>query len=417
MNKHRVNKLKKTPLFSGVSDDDLALIAERLDELEFKAGETVIREEEPGDAFFIIEKGKVRISASIDENDEIILSYLEAGDYFGEMALLTGDVRSATVTADEDLKLLKLKKEDFEQLINNNPLITLTLTHRLSKRLKEANKIREERERYFKQKITPSGDLGKIDVVSLLKFVEENSLTGKITLKHGEETAIFHYEKGQLLILDYQNKEEDEALDIILQWVEGKFIIEPRLYTLPGETDTEETETDSEQKEDTARSEVKVKTAKKSIKEEKEKTKKRAEETTEVREKEDKIPAEPEKIVEMYLAEKLNEFIRLVGLRDLQAALNQSFNKFEPFFSELSDFEIKVMLSPEIKLSLKNGWREKHVLLLALLLRFIVQSIQGKVFGMDFWAPLSSNIALNRWLREQGFFDYYDNASDFIKDL
>ena len=417
MNKHRVNKLKKTPLFSGVSDDDLALIAERLDELEFKAGETVIREEEPGDAFFIIEKGKVRISASIDENDEIILSYLEAGDYFGEMALLTGDVRSATVTADEDLKLLKLKKEDFEQLINNNPLITLTLTHRLSKRLKEANKIREERERYFKQKITPSGDLGKIDVVSLLKFVEENSLTGKITLKHGEETAIFHYEKGQLLILDYQNKEEDEALDIILQWVEGKFIIEPRLYTLPGETDTEETETDSEQKEDTARSEVKVKTAKKSIKEEKEKTKKRAEETTEVREKEDKIPAEPEKIVEMYLAEKLNEFIRLVGLRDLQAALNQSFNKFEPFFSELSDFEIKVMLSPEIKLSLKNGWREKHVLLLALLLRFIVQSIQGKVFGMDFWEPLSSNIALNRWLREQGFFDYYDNASDFIKDL
>ncbi|HID40397.1 MAG TPA: cyclic nucleotide-binding domain-containing protein, partial [Calditrichaeota bacterium] len=112
MNKHRVNKLKKTPLFSGVSDDDLALIAERLDELEFKAGETVIREEEPGDAFFIIEKGKVRISASIDENDEIILSYLEAGDYFGEMALLTGDVRSATVTADEDLKLLKLKKEE-----------------------------------------------------------------------------------------------------------------------------------------------------------------------------------------------------------------------------------------------------------------------------------------------------------------
>ena len=119
----------------------------------------------------------------------------------------------------------------------------------------------------------------------------------------------------------------------------------------------------------------------------------------------------------MYFDEKLNEFIRLVGSRDLQNALNQSYHKFEPFFTELSDFEIKAMPTLEIKISLQNGWREKHVLLMALLLRYIVQSIEGEVFGMNFWAPLSRNSALNRWLSEQGFFDYYDNASDFIKDL
>ena len=416
MKQQRVEKLKKIHLFSDVSSEDLTLIAEKLDELDFKAGEAVIREGEPGEAFFIIEKGRVRISASIDENDEIILSYLEAGDYFGEMALLTDDVRSATVTAEEDLQLLKLKKEDFEQLINNNPQITLTLTHRLSKRLKEANKIREERERYFKQKIMPSGDLSKINVISLLKFAEENSLSGKLTLRHGDETAVFYYEKGQLSALDYQNKEENEALDIILQWQEGKFVIEPKLYTLPVKEGEEETETIETREKETAASDLKTKKGKKTAKKKRETKKDDTRGAGKVK-KEDKIPDQPGKIVEMYLSEKLNEFIRLVGSRDLQNALNQSYHKFEPFFTELSDFAIKAMPTLEINISLKNGWREKHVLLMALLLRYIVQSIEGEVFGMDFWAPLSRNSALNRWLSKQGFFDYYDNAVDFIKDL
>ncbi|HGY56756.1 MAG TPA: cyclic nucleotide-binding domain-containing protein [Caldithrix abyssi] len=453
MEEIQLQNLKKIPLFFDAANKVLALIAERLETVRYSKGETIIREGDPGDAFYIILRGKVRISAAIDENDEIILSYLSDGDYFGEMALLTDDVRSATVTAEEDLELLKLQKEDFKQLVSSNAEITLSLTHMLSERLKAANKIREERERYFKQKIMPSGDLKAFDVISLLRFAEENSLSGKLTLKHDQDVAIFYYEKGQLFSLDFQNKEEDEALDIILQWEEGQFVIEPRLYELESQKDDaaeesgmsgEETAAahEEEREEDTSAAETppeieepadEVQPAPHVPEEshgdlsEADKTEigdaveKPAEETASEPEpkpaEEEALPEEPAKIVQSYLSEKLSEFIRLIGTRDLQTALNQSYDQFAPYFAELSDFKLQAMPEVHIEIASANGWKEKHTMLLAILLRHLVRYMDREVFGMDFWSPLSKDDAINRWLSRQGFFEYYDHADDFIRDL
>ncbi|MEJ2054879.1 MAG: cyclic nucleotide-binding domain-containing protein [Calditrichaceae bacterium] len=366
--------LEKIPLFSHTDAKERERIAEKLTLVSFKRNNVIIKEGDQGNCLYLIKNGRVRVVSTIEpDNEEIILSYLEDGDYFGEMALITGEPRSATVIAESDIELYKLDKTDFDALILKNPNISISLTHVLTQRLQMANKSRENSERYYKSRITPSGYIKDTDLVKLLKFAEENSLTGKIVLRRNQKEANFHYRKGQLEKLDFEGKSEDEAMDELFTWPDGEFKIEPSIFKFSSTTELEITETTSEQL---------------------------------------VFP----QILSAYLHEKFSEFIRIAGSRITQTALNKSYHKFRNYFSMINEIQIRTTPELEVEVSMIDQWTDKHVLFSAVLLRDVVNTIEKDLVGMKFWSNLTNNETINNKLKELQFFEYYDQAIDLIKD-
>ncbi len=393
------------PLFQSLSEDELTLLVEKLDELHFQAGETIIREGEQGDCMFLLRNGVVRVFAQIPEGgDEITLSRLEAGDYFGEMALITGDTRSASVQAVTDVKLWKLSKTDFDELIKNYPDITLSLTHMLSQRLKHTNKALELSEKQIRERFIPQGTLDAVDVISLLKFAEENSLTGYLEIRNEEDKALFTFEKGQLKNLDYNGKEETEAMDEILLWKAGRFTIEPEMFNLNAvDAVPEQGKEDSLQKNDVDKPEQPVENEG---------------DGTVIREDYSNDSEwdvlTPVELFNRYLSEKVGEFNRFAGLQVTKNALRQSYIKFRDYFDVINDIEIES--SPEVRIEIRtDNWSEKHTLFAAILLRSLVNIIERDVIGIAFWNPESAHSAINEQLKIISYFEYFEQATDFVR--
>ena len=103
----------------------------------FKAGEFIFRENDPGDAMFIIEKGQVEIVKTIG-GEERRLTLFEPGDFFGEMSILEDLPRGASARAVTDCKLLQIDHSTFDQMLRENPEIGIRMMRSLSRRLREA---------------------------------------------------------------------------------------------------------------------------------------------------------------------------------------------------------------------------------------------------------------------------------------
>ncbi|OQY34675.1 MAG: Crp/Fnr family transcriptional regulator [Spirochaetaceae bacterium 4572_59] len=100
----------------------------------FKAGDIIFCEFEPGDSFYLIQSGKVKI-VKIFGDIEKTIDIMHPGEFFGEMALLEEAPRSATIIAVEETKLLEFNRENFEILMKGNPQIALKLLKLFSKRI------------------------------------------------------------------------------------------------------------------------------------------------------------------------------------------------------------------------------------------------------------------------------------------
>jgi len=100
----------------------------------FQKGDMIFCEYEPGDAFYLIQEGRVRIAKVIADIDKTI-DVLQPGEVFGEMAILEGTPRSASAFAEERVKALKFSKENFEILLQGNPQITLKILRLFTKRI------------------------------------------------------------------------------------------------------------------------------------------------------------------------------------------------------------------------------------------------------------------------------------------
>ncbi|MCX8059159.1 MAG: Crp/Fnr family transcriptional regulator [Spirochaetes bacterium] len=105
----------------------------------YKKGEIIFGEYEPGDSFFVIQEGKVKVTKII-ENKEKTLDVFGPGDIFGEMAIIENQPRSATVEALTDVKVLVFNKENFKSLLQSNPIWGLKLFKSFSKRIYEAKR-------------------------------------------------------------------------------------------------------------------------------------------------------------------------------------------------------------------------------------------------------------------------------------
>lgn len=142
MHRHdKVVMLKRIPLFASCTEPQLQLIADRTRLVEYKKGESIYREGDPADSFYIVSSGRLRVFSSAN-GIETIYTVLYNGDSFGEISLLTGEMHSATVQALNDALVLQLKKEDFDEVINRIPSLVLYLSRLLSKRLRTRTEVR-----------------------------------------------------------------------------------------------------------------------------------------------------------------------------------------------------------------------------------------------------------------------------------
>jgi len=110
--------LKISSLFDGMANDEAAATAALFEEGRYLMGDRVTREDEFGYSFFIVLEGKVRVNVGGD-----VVAELAAGDHFGEVALVSGQKRNATVTVVESCRLAKIMMWDFPTLLEEHPTL------------------------------------------------------------------------------------------------------------------------------------------------------------------------------------------------------------------------------------------------------------------------------------------------------
>jgi len=131
--------LKKVPLFSDLSEAELVRFAEVTREREYPKNSVILFEDDPGDALYIVSAGQVKVVLIGEDGREVILSVLGDGDFFGEMALIDDEPRSAHVIAMRDSQLLVLRRDDFQAQLVAQPKIGLKLLRVLVERLRRAD--------------------------------------------------------------------------------------------------------------------------------------------------------------------------------------------------------------------------------------------------------------------------------------
>ena len=128
-----VELLQRVPLFAEFDRRDLERLARSFKERTFEAGHKVAAEGKGAAGFFVIENGEATVSVRGEERAK-----LGPGDYFGEIALIDSGARSATITAESDLRCYGLTSWEFRPLVESNASIAWKLLETLAKRLREA---------------------------------------------------------------------------------------------------------------------------------------------------------------------------------------------------------------------------------------------------------------------------------------
>jgi CRP/FNR family cyclic AMP-dependent transcriptional regulator len=131
----KVEALKRAPLFAGLSKKELAQLARVTEDLEIPAGQVLCKEGDTGREFFVILEGETDISSRGRR-----VAQRGGGDFVGEIALLEDTKRTATVTAKTPLRVFVLTREDFRQLVRENPNVERKVMQALARRVVELSR-------------------------------------------------------------------------------------------------------------------------------------------------------------------------------------------------------------------------------------------------------------------------------------
>jgi CRP/FNR family transcriptional regulator len=131
--------LSRVPVFSTLSREDLAHVAQVAMPRQFEAGTVVFREGDEGSTCYIVRSGRARAIREHPDGRSITLAHFGPGDIFGEMAMLDGERRSATVEATEDTEAIAILSTDMHRLLNEHPDISVKLIAALGQRLRSTN--------------------------------------------------------------------------------------------------------------------------------------------------------------------------------------------------------------------------------------------------------------------------------------
>ena len=136
-----IDTLRQVPLFESLDNEAAGELCHLLESLDCKAGTFLFRTGDEGDAWYFIEHGKVRICVRATDGHEVTLTELKRGDFFGEMALLDGQHRSADAIVAEDARLAVLSREHFLPFVRSNPNVALEMLTALANRLRHTDEL------------------------------------------------------------------------------------------------------------------------------------------------------------------------------------------------------------------------------------------------------------------------------------
>jgi CRP-like cAMP-binding protein len=134
--------LRRVSIFADLDEGALAALERATEARDYSEGSVVVSQEEPGEALFVLVRGRVKVVLYGASGREVILSIFKTpGDFFGEMSLLDNQPRSATVIASERSRLLALSRRAFQAHIGAQPRTALRVLTELSRRLRRADEV------------------------------------------------------------------------------------------------------------------------------------------------------------------------------------------------------------------------------------------------------------------------------------
>lgn len=145
MSNHLVDTLETSQLCCRLSGRQIRKVAESARLVHYSSGDVVFRQDDPGDSMFVVIKGRVKIEVSPTSGSVRFVDYLHVGEHFGELALLTGGLRTVTMTAVMDCELLELKQDAFQRLLMTVPGLAANVCRTLGFRLRRETTGRQPR--------------------------------------------------------------------------------------------------------------------------------------------------------------------------------------------------------------------------------------------------------------------------------
>ncbi len=220
--KEAMEFLKNAPIFEELEERDFARISACGVKKNYKKGEVILMEEESGSALFVIVEGEVKVVRIGEDGREVILSILGPSDIFGEMALLDGETRSASVVALDNAELFMIHRKDFLGLLHEYPSIAISLLKHLTQRLRRADALIKSlslKDAYHRvgyvllQFADERGRIrqGKVEIDNLPVQQEIANMAGTTretvsrTFSKMEKLKMLQVDGSMVVILDYDN--------------------------------------------------------------------------------------------------------------------------------------------------------------------------------------------------------------------
>lgn len=133
------SQLTHFALFTGLPPVALQYIAEHANLRRIRADNSIVHQDDPGETFYVIQHGTVKVSTTLPDGGEVFLALLAAGDTFGEMSLIDSSTRSADVNTQEETTVISVSRVAFDHLMDNYPMFARNLMKLLARRLRLAN--------------------------------------------------------------------------------------------------------------------------------------------------------------------------------------------------------------------------------------------------------------------------------------
>jgi CRP-like cAMP-binding protein len=206
------------PIFAPLPEASLEKIVPLLQRQQLHAGTDIIQQGDVGKFLYVITKGEVMVLRKGGQIREEVLATLPQGECFGEMSLISGEPISATIRAKTPVTLLKISKEDFDRLVQNNPSLSIYFTKLLTQRLQHTSTRMME--------MLDEGMRGSIETFSIPELVQTLALNGRtgVLLISGEgKEAEIYFEKGFIHQVRSGELLGEQAFYQLLSWQEGQF--------------------------------------------------------------------------------------------------------------------------------------------------------------------------------------------------
>lgn len=206
--------LRDFSIFQNLSGDDLRTFVTFLKLKKYSTGEIVIKKGDPGTNLYIMVSGKVEV---LDE-EGVSLAFLGAEEVFGEMSLLSGEPVGATIKVVKPSMVLCLSGKNFRKVLGMFPSLQMYFARLLARRLTQTNLVRAQE--------IQSGMIGKLSDMppsELFQTFNINQKTGILSLSLSGGAAQIYFKDGALIKVDYQDREDKDALYEILKEKKGRF--------------------------------------------------------------------------------------------------------------------------------------------------------------------------------------------------